>query len=328
MVSASNLRRAITICLLLIFTLPMPAAAGEDSEFRTLGPSLQSYEPNLIGYTRASEDSGFVDFTLSIKYPLLPKITQRFLSPNERVFLAFTGRFAFYYDTRESSPVIVKRINPKLLFQHVFDDGAENSRERQTPDWLPERVQEPRTYATFAYAHESNGQTVDSEAAFKEAQRSAANSRYAQDTIGRGWDYLELRAHHVLIDRASYRWSVNASVAEFLNPGLFQGHPDEVRTWENTSKGKSRNAVDGLGARLKFESVVPNNTVISGTQLSVSYTTGSKAPGQFSTVRLEAGLQVFEMPLVVWCSQGYMNDLARYYQNIRACGIALAVAGF
>jgi hypothetical protein len=35
--------------------------SAEDSAFRTLGPSLQSYEPNLIGYTWASEDTGFVD---------------------------------------------------------------------------------------------------------------------------------------------------------------------------------------------------------------------------------------------------------------------------
>jgi hypothetical protein len=302
--------------------------AAEDSAFRTLGPSLQSYEPNLIGYTWASEDTGFVDFTLSVKYPLLPKLTQRFLSANERVFLAFTGRFAFYYETRESSPVIVKRINPKLYFQHVFDDGAGSSRNSEGPDWLPQRVQEPRTYATLAYAHESNGQTIDSESVYKEALGNAPDPRFAMDSIGRGWDYLELNARHVLIDRAGYRWSVNGSLKDFLNEGLLQGHPDEVRDWEDTTKAKPRSTVDGLTARIKFESVHPNTTVITGTKLSLAYTTGLQSAGRFSTVRLEAGLQVYEMPIVIWCSQGYVNDLARYYLNIRACGVALEVAGF
>ena len=328
MVTKTSLSCITLLGVTVLAAGPNLGSAAEDSAFRTQGPSLQSYEPNLIGYTWASEDTGFVDFTLSLKYPLLPKLTQRLLSDSERVFLAFTGRFAFYYETRESSPVIVKRINPKLYFQHVFADGAGSSRNNQSPDWLPERVQEPRTYATLAYAHESNGQTIDSEAGYKEALRTAPESRFAIDSIGRGWDYLELSGHHVLIDRAGYRWSLNGTIKDFLSVGLLQGHADEVRTWEDTTKGKRRTTVDGLTARIKFESTYLNTSAISGTQLSLAYTTGLQSAGRFSTVRLEAGLQVFEMPIVIWCSQGYVNDLARYYLNVRACGVALAVAGF
>jgi hypothetical protein len=322
-------RPATTIAgLLCAAGLPGVGLADEESVFRTVGAPLQAYEPNLIGYTRATGDASFVDFTLSVKYPLMPRLTQHWWSPDNRLFLAFSGRFAFYYDTRQSSPAIVKRLNPKVFYQHVFRAAAPDPPPTPGSDWLPRRIQEPRSYATFAYAHESNGQAVDTAAGYAEAVRSAQDPRYAIDYISRGWDYLELNGRHVLHENRDFRWSVNGSVKDFLGNGIFQGHPEEVRPWEVTTQGKPRSAVDGLTVRGKFEGVRPETFAISGTELSVAYTTGSRSVGRYSTVRVEAGIQAFEIPFVVWCSRGYMSDLARYYVNVRSCGVALAIAGF
>ena len=314
--------------LALGILLPLASFADDENVFRTVGAPLQAYEPNLIGYTRATGDASFVDFTLSVRYPLMPRLTQHWWSPDNRLFLAFSGRFAFYYDTRQSSPAIVKRLNPKVFFQHVFRPAAPDLGPAPGESLIPRRLQEPKSYATLAYAHESNGQSVDTAAGYAEAVRTAQDPRYAIDYISRGWDYLELNGRHVLHESRDFRWSVNGSVKDFLGNGIFQGHPEEVRSWEVTTQGKPRKEVDGLMVRAKFEGVRPENLSISGTELSVAFTTGSQAPGRYSTVRLEAGIQVLEIPFVVWCSRGYMSDLARYYVNVRSCGVALAIAGF
>ncbi len=314
--------------MLFIAFLPLACRAGEENVFRTVGAPLQAYEPNLIGYTRATGDTSFVDFTLSVKYPLMPRLTQRVWSPDNRLFVAFSGRFAFYYDTRQSSPAIVKRLNPKVFFQHVFRAAAPDAVTAPGADFLPRRIQEPKSYATFAYAHESNGQSIDTAAGYAEALRTAQDPRYAIDYISRGWDYLELNGRHVLRENSHFRWSVNGSAKEFLSNGIFQGPPEEVRSWEVTTQGKPRKQVDGLMVRAKFEGVRAETRAISATELSVAYTTGSQSIGRYSTVRLEAGIQVLEIPFVVWCSRGYMSDLARYYVNVRSCGVALAIAGF
>jgi hypothetical protein len=66
---------------------------------------VQPYEPITFGYTKDSDDVGYVDFTLSLKYRFVPV---RWTGPNDYLFLAFTGRFGFYIGTRPSSPVIGK----------------------------------------------------------------------------------------------------------------------------------------------------------------------------------------------------------------------------
>ncbi len=327
MIERPSIRSAICTAALLSFGVSAPGHADDENGFRTLGSPMQAYEPNLFGYTHASGDVDFVDFTLSVKYPLLPNLTDRHWTPENRLYLAFTGRFAFYYDTRDSSPVIVKRLNPKLFFEHIFVDGA--------PDRLSSdgsgrqgRPQEPKTYVTFAYAHESNGQSIDTLKEYDQAVANESNAGAAIDYVSRGWDYLELNGRNVLSESARYRWSMTGSAKDFLSNGLFQGHPEEVWSWEPTSQGKPRDEVDGLTIRSKLEGVRGGSGAIRASELSVAYTTGYHDVGRYTTLRIEAGVQAFEIPLILWCSRGYMSDLARYYLNVTSCGVALAIAGF
>jgi len=88
---------------------------------------LTSYEPNKVGWTYDDNDvnEGYLDALLSVKYPFLHdgyySEESSFFSP----FFAFSGRFSQYIESRNSSPGIGKRFNPKLFFRHWM--GNENN---------------------------------------------------------------------------------------------------------------------------------------------------------------------------------------------------------
>jgi len=65
------------------------------------------------------------------------------------VVIAFTGRFAQYLGTRDSSPVVTKRLNPKLFYR--------------------QRTQ-GRDYFDIGYNHESNGQSINTLEGFEQAK--------------------------------------------------------------------------------------------------------------------------------------------------------------
>ena len=323
------LHESARLLLLMLSAVAGPACtAADDKVFRVLGAPMQPYEPNVFGYTRATDDVGFIDFTLSVKYPLLPQLSDRVWGQQNRVFVAFTGRFAFYYNTRDSSPAVVKRLNPKLFFEHVFADERSPPEVTYSGSVTPARAQEPRTAATFAYGHESNGQSVHTEAGYAQALASEKDPRFAIDYVSRGWDYLELNGRHVLSESTNHRWTVNGSLKDFLANGIFQGRPEEVNVWEKTTQGKPRKQVDGVMVRSKYETVRKDSTLIGDSEFSVAYTTGYQDFGRYSTVRFEAGVQALEIPVVVWCSKGYMSDLSRYYRLITSCGVGIAISGF
>lgn len=137
---------------------------------------LESYEPTTLGYTKDSDDVPFFDFKISVKYPIFPILFDK------RLFFAFSGRFGQYIGTRSSSPVIGKRFNPKLCVMFPFDTTHPR-----------------RDYIDFAYAHESNGQKIDTLAESNEIQKDEEKPTYARDYISRGWDYLEIVAKNTYL---------------------------------------------------------------------------------------------------------------------------------
>lgn len=73
---------------------------------------LQPYEPITGGYTRDSNDTGFLDVNLSLKIQLVPWCWMpRYVHP----YFAMATRFGFYWGSRPGSPVIGKSYNPLLL---------------------------------------------------------------------------------------------------------------------------------------------------------------------------------------------------------------------
>ena len=138
------------------------ARAADPAVVRPDEGRLQLYEPISAGYTKDSDDVPFLDVTLSLKFRLAPEFVQ---DRNYRLFLAFTTRFGFYLGTRESSPVIGKTYNPKLIWRYIPESGTRASSVGRA------NSVERRGYLDLAYAHESNGQSINTPEEYEAALR-------------------------------------------------------------------------------------------------------------------------------------------------------------
>lgn len=326
---------SVTRCLAIIaiFAVCDVANAVDRGQIGSGGEMVEVYEPSTIGYTKDSDDVPFMDFTVSLKYQFLRKWMRNLSSlNNERLYFAFTGRFGMYLGDRHSSPVIGKSFNPKLIWRHITDD-ADNDFHPLNTGVRKER-QLIRGYLDFAYAHESNGQSIDSAAQFATAQAEAEKPEYAYDNISRGWDYLEVVWKKTLFSKSANRLSSYLDVKYFLPKGLLQGKAEEYRDWENDPEGKPRKQVNGISGLIEYENLwhVPksyeNRPALANPNLSLRYETGYQKPFKYSTVRLEVGVELLEFPVTLWVQRGYNSDLALYYKKVTSYGLELKMGGF
>ena len=99
------------ICILILLCSLLPLSAKAENKPEADKPQealLQSYEPNRLGWTFDDNDVGYMDFTLSLMYPIFfslknaeaakavdnPGLFTKYLRPLP--YLAFTGRFGQY----------------------------------------------------------------------------------------------------------------------------------------------------------------------------------------------------------------------------------------
>ena len=300
-------------------------------------PSITAYEPNRFGYTKQSNDVGFVDLTLSIKAQLFRALCRHF-NGESQLYLTFTGRFGFYAGTRHSSPVIGKNYTPKLLWRIIPE--TESTTKSTTVD--RKAVSEYTEYFDFAYAHDSNGQTIDSQELYDiELNRQAAsphgNPDYAKDYISRGWDYLQFTFKQTFNEAPlkTSRLSIYPDFKFFLRHGLIQGVPEEYHSFEEDSQLRPRHAFDGLSAVVEcfpYGSEIsdnPERTPWRATvRVAITYLTGYDPIARFNTFRGEFGFSAWGLPLNVWVQDGYMNSLARYYTKTSSIGVELRFAEF
>jgi hypothetical protein len=293
---------------------------------------IEAYEPTRLGYTKQADDVGFLDFTISVKAQLLRSVfCDWFDSGGLRLHLTFTGRFGFYVRTRDSSPVIAKEYNPKLLLRWIPDPQSVTHRTGQDRKQMSEYTE----YLDFAYAHSSNGQSIDSLDEYQVQAQQVGSARYAFDYISRGWDYLEVAGKATF---AGGRLSQGAlslypDVKFFLRHGLFQGVPEESHSWEQGSNLRPRHAFDGLDATVEYWPLASASCsegffCKAGLRFAVKYTTGYDPVARYNTVRGEFGFLAIGLPFNIWVQDGYMNSLARYYLKTRSIGLELRFAQF
>jgi len=325
--------------------------ADESGPFRKYEDWFQPYEPSIIGVTNDSDDVSFLDVTLSLQFALGE---WRGLSKGrtQHLAFAFTGRFGFYMsDAQDSRPVIGKRLNPKLMwriqlsddaarFQNCQRTGARVFRGRRS---APCGQLGPDSYLEFAYAHESNGQAIDTEAEYLAARNAAqqknGNADFANDRLSRGWDYLGVIYKAPTCgacESARYKLSTQAQLRYFLPHGLLEGAKEEWHPWEAAAaEGKPRNQVNGLAVQGKYlrhtcvaDGYACDNRYVRDVKFVVGYETGYHRPLRHGTLRVEAGVHLKPVPITVWWRRGYGADLAQYYKKTTSFGIAVDIGSF
>lgn len=272
---------------------------------------LEAHEANRVGFTKDSDDKLFMDFLISVQHP----IALDYFSKGNGTWLpyfAFTGRFGQYIGTRDSSPVIAKRFNPKFFIRH-FLDGKTISNKDNTD-----------AYIDFEYAHESNGQSVDSLQSFNAVANSPGNNPdFANDSLSRGWDYLGLAGKQKHAD-----WTLGYAFRKYLNRGwVFQTHIEQYMPWEDVRSITRINQVSGI--HLRAEKTIEKYFI---DDIAVEIETGNSQPFKYNTVDFElaitSGHDFFDIPFVLWAKTGYNSDLAQYYKKVTSGGIALRFESF
>jgi hypothetical protein len=294
-------------------------------EARRTVARLTSYEPNKVGWTFDDNDvnEGYLDAVFSVKYPFLHDGHYSSESALLNPFFAFSGRFSQYIESRDSSPVIGKRFNPKLFARHWL--GSENN------------------YIDFGYAHESNGQNISSEEAYlRERDDLAAEGEdpdFARDYISRGWDYLSVDWRHAWED-SRYGFTTYVMLKYFLDDGLLQGKPEEHNDWEGHGQNH-RKEYDGLSLLAKYR--FGNRFCLGGLgtrdarsgepgfclrKLAWQQTTGYDGLLENNTTRLELTLTLWDLPVMLWGQTGYNSDLVDYYKDVNSWGLSLELQSF
>ncbi|MES2764923.1 MAG: hypothetical protein V4642_03590 [Bacteroidota bacterium] len=157
---------------------------------------LESYESSYVGITDDNDDELFMDFKVSVKYPIPFDgliFNDYLINPfwladrfniiidtiqykdtlyehkyifDHKSFFAFTGRFGQYINTRESAPVVGKRFNPyffenfkwteTLIDREGYIKGDNSDEDRKFLRSINNTV----FSLGFGYAHESNGMDI------------------------------------------------------------------------------------------------------------------------------------------------------------------------
>jgi hypothetical protein len=306
---------------------------------------FRNYEPTQVGLTKDQGDDAYMDFTLSVMFPVLHGYypDRKITAKQERTdpfpnwkhlkfypYFAATIRDGFYVTTRPSSPVVGKRFNPLLAFRSwAYDSDKAGSSLDQ--------------FFEVVYAHESNGQIFANPDRFNEqvsvylrtekdqndqvlVQRAY---RSARDNISRGWDYWGVHASYDF-DYRDIHITTLAKFDYYLRHGLLQGSAEEYNKWENDSQGKRRRFVDGLSLRTTLQTRFwhPFKWVELDGRFVLTWTTGTQNPFQYHTWKAETGFRVANFPVLAWYRSGYNSDVIDYYRKDSSWGVTLSFWNF
>jgi len=314
------MRRMSFAVLLAAFWFPVAghceetAQTGKPIQHEEVNPValLSSDQPNRLGCTRDSYDRGcFMDFVLSVRYPLFYKALQGGHKFDMLPFFSFTGRMGQYSGSvRHSSPVVTKQFNPSLYFRFYTANSANHQLGM---------ADSKQDYYDVGYAHESNGQYVDSVAVFNTTAASVGGLEIAQDYISRGWDYLTYKRH--LHFEAVGRNAMDIDLRYFLSYGLFQKGSEEYFPWEAPRPIMHISQVDGI--RMKVTRDVDWSWFKGAT---LFYTTGYRDIARWNTFRMELGFtplsNLMGLPIILWGQSGYNSSVTQYYRKAWSVGLA------
>ncbi|MDH5534122.1 MAG: hypothetical protein OEZ08_00945 [Betaproteobacteria bacterium] len=295
------MRNAKRLLLVPVVSLAFAAQASDDC-LKGGEPVICSYEPNAFGFTKEGKrDRGFLDVKMSLAYRLFPEWIQDTWGGDTEAYLAASVRFGQYLKS-DSAPVIGKRFNPKFVVRRL--DGESR--------------------IDFAYGHESNGQSINTQAEFDSALSTPKSAEFARDQVSRGWDYLEIEWKKPLGEAGPV--TLYGKFKYFLPNGLFQGRAEEYNAWEMDPEGKPRNQVNGVAAMLKY--VRGDARRFREIKFFFEYETGYRHIFRYSTFRGEVAAKFMQLPINIWVQNGYGDSLALYYKRMSSYGIQVQVGAF
>ena len=289
---------------------------------------LTNHEPNKLLARMDSNDISrlYMDAELSVKHPVLSPVVDvisSLLSIDEtrnlpRLYLAFTTRFSQYLGSRNSAPVVARRYNPEL-FLRVWRDGHYG---RADP-----------SYWDFGYGHESNGQHIDSEILFRDAQNyyvsNNQSAAFARDSISRGWDYVSIDWHKQWNTGFLPNWTgqteTKIEYRHYLENGLFQGAPEEYNAWEGFGdEQKTRDNYDGLKLSVQYDFFDGNcPDFFCFEKVKLTHRTGYAKPFTHNTTAIELTTNLAGLPINLWAQSGYNSDLVDYYDYSNSWGLGV-----
>ncbi|MBL8376740.1 MAG: ankyrin repeat domain-containing protein [Burkholderiales bacterium] len=282
---------------------------------------LESNGPNRVGFASYADDTPFMDITLALRAPL----AYRSLTHGNKncdgphfLFLGFDMRAAFYLGTRPSSPVVLRSISPSLHYRYYPRGGSIGDRDNPATEYLD-----------IEYGHLSNGQSVDTQDGFREIARRLGDADFARRFVSRGWDYAGATYKRSFdgwpgpIDRHD----ISLGVRRYFG-GLFQQRVEEFAPFEEPRKIARLAQVSGLS--LNYSAQFSAHIPLIGAA-ALSWSTGTREPFRWNSTRLEfttRNVPILDLPLTIWMSDGYMNDLSQYYRRVSGFGIAVSFETF
>lgn len=300
-----------TMFVMMFLCLPIQAHENSTDNQHV---KLKNYEPTFLGYTWDSDDKPYMDFTISLQHPIFFDQLNGGNKYHMLPYFAFTGRFGQYIGTRDSAPVVMKRFNPKVFFRF-----SEDFPEKKSPD----------NYIDVEYAHESNGQHVNTLGTFQTmAQDLDGNQEFAKDYISRGWDYwgftLKKRLDQPVGDNGWF-----AYISRKWYCGCYmQQDIEEFFDWEGPREIRSIKQVSGWRVIVKHTD--KESKLVD--QVSLILDTGVRDSLQYNTYRIELGNpwvnRAIGIPFVLWYRNGYLSDIAQYYEKGHSYGFAFVFESF
>lgn len=292
---------SLSICFVLVL-LSNPVQA--ESRFSAHRPNYGFYRSDSLG---ESEGGGHLEYNFSTRYKISSFGDEINGSEDRKrwsAYLAYTGRFDFFLESRDSSPVINRLNNPELLIRRHKRSNEEIFH-----------------YIQFAYGHESNGQQTNSQELFDSDIRVNRN-----DFISRGWDYISIEANYNRYwkqDKGNCNESYNCTQFWFtfkgiLSDGIAQGAiEDTIFIPDRPADDDIRN-YDGLQAVISHE-WERDKKFFDEFEVSLKIITGSRGPFENITGELQlrgttSPVPFFNLgiPLYFVYRNGYLEEIADY----------------
>ena len=279
------------LSLILLAALATPLWAGEDPFDEALHEAaLKPFHASQAGIA-SDHGENRVQFLLSFSYGLLPLEGLGWSLGSYRLEgldFAYDGLFDFYLWTRHSQPLISRLQDPGLYFRF---EAPVSARRANLEGWQ------------LGWFHESNGQVVDSLAAYS-----------AQDQVSRAWDYWYLAPKFSFPAAGSLlRLKIEPVLRIYTGAQGVVLPAEQDIFWRPQDPPSAIADYDGLRGRFTLERLFPGK-IFNYLALSAELRTGYSAEHALRnwSKRFDLVFKAWHLPCYLYYSNGYGPYISDY----------------